>query len=96
MFDTGGMFKKALITIKMLALAFAVWVIFIHQPTVEDDGANGLFIADTNWLKDIDDLREVAREHCAATGTAPTAFQEWRRFKEGYKNNSRRYYFSCR
>jgi len=95
MFETGGLFKKALIMIKAAALAFAIWVIFFNQPTVTDDGTNGLYIADTNWLKSVDDLRELAQEHCAATGKTPTAFQEWRRFKEGYKHNSRRYYFTC-
>ena len=95
MFEIGGLFKKGLIAIKMAALAFAIWVIFFNQPKVTDDGSNGLYIADTNWLKSVDDLRDLARAHCAASGKTPTPFQEWRRFKEGYKRNSRRYYFTC-
>ena len=89
MFETGGLFKKGLIAIKMAALTFAIWVIFFNQPKVSDDGSNELYIADTNWLKGVDDLRDLARAHCAATGKTPTAFQEWRRFKEGYKRNCR-------
>ena len=95
MFETGGLVKKTLITIKIVALAVAIWVVVFHKPAVTADGANGFFIADTNWLRGIDDIEQAAREHCAAAGLTPTALEERRRLKEGFRNNSRRYYFSC-
>lgn len=96
MFETGGLFKKVLILIKIVALAFALWVVFLHKPVVTADGPDSFFIADTNWLMNTDDIEEAAQAHCAAAGQVPTALEERRRFREGCRNNSRRYYFRCR
>ena len=89
------MIKKALIGIKIVALVFAVWVVLFYRPAVIDDGAGGLYIADTSWLLDVEDLADIAKQHCAESGRSPSAFEERRAVAKGVKNNTRRFHFRC-